>query len=95
MCTKCNYKYGSTKHLLYWAKYFFLKKDLDKFIRTWYHIINRKAYREWMNEHYKQQHFLLGYKLCQTPFTTDVPNEYVDYISSLDATDTLNEYYEL
>lgn len=97
MCTICNHKYGSTKHLFYWAKHFLIKKDVDKFIRTMYHIINRKAYRKWMNKHYEKEHILLGLKLCRCSHFDEweVPDEYIDYISDLDATDTLNEYYRL
>lgn len=95
MCTICKYKYGSNEHLFYWAKYFLLRRDFDKFFRTVYHILNRKAYREWMNEHHKNKHIFLGLELCTNIGPLEAPDEYVDYISSLDATDTLNEYYGL
>lgn len=42
MCTQCGYENGSTKHLLYWQSEWF-----KRFITTWWHIINRKAYWKW------------------------------------------------
>lgn len=50
MCKKCNHKLGSTRHLLYWQAEWF-----KRFMLTWYHIINRRAYWNWMAEKYALQ----------------------------------------
>jgi len=42
MCRKCKHKTGSTKHLLYWQAEWF-----KRFALTWWHIVNRRAYRTW------------------------------------------------
>jgi hypothetical protein len=43
MCKDCgDYENNSTRHLLYW-QYEWLKR----FLRTWYHIVYRKAYYNW------------------------------------------------
>ena len=100
MCNICGHKYGSTKHLLYWQKHFFFKKDVDKFLRTWYHIINRKAYVKWFNQYYfydteikildsltwnKKNSFLWAGNV-------DCTEEYIDYISELTQLEYYNEY---
>lgn len=42
MCDKCGYENGTTRHLLYWQAEWF-----KRFLTTWYHIVNRKAYWKW------------------------------------------------
>lgn len=42
MCKVCGHKSGTTKHLLYWQAEWF-----KRFLLTWWHIINRKAYWKW------------------------------------------------
>ena len=48
MCNTCGYKNGSTKHLLYWQA-----EWLKRFLLTWWHIINRKAYWKWCEKNCK------------------------------------------
>lgn len=95
MCNICKNPYGSNKHQIYWIKYFLFKRDFKKFIRSLYHFFNKKAYKKWMNKHYYRQHIYFGFLLCSDISSTEVPEEYVEYITNLDATDTLNEYYNL
>jgi hypothetical protein len=45
MCRQCKHETGSTKHLLYWQAEWF-----KRFLTTWYHIINRKAYHKFLVE---------------------------------------------
>jgi len=47
MCKKCGYSFDSTRHLLFWQF-----EWLKRFLLTWYHIINRKAYRRWLVKKY-------------------------------------------
>ena len=43
MCKICGgYENDSTKHLLYWQA-----EWLKRFFTTWYHLVNRNAYRRW------------------------------------------------
>lgn len=42
MCGVCGYEDGTTKHLLYWQAEWF-----KRFVTTWWHIINRRAYWKW------------------------------------------------
>lgn len=47
MCRQCGYKNGDTMHLLYWQAEWF-----KRFLTTWWHIVNRRAYRKWRKEKY-------------------------------------------
>jgi hypothetical protein len=61
MCKKCGYKNGDTMHLLYWQAEWF-----KRFITTWWHIINRRAYHRWCKKNCNS--FIRSLK-------TDIPDE--------------------
>ena len=42
MCNICGHENGTTMHLLYWQA-----EWLKRFLLTWWHIVNRKAYWKW------------------------------------------------
>lgn len=50
MCMKCGRSSDTTRHLLYWQF-----EWLKRFLLTWYHIVNRRAYRKWRNKYYKSR----------------------------------------
>lgn len=47
MCNICGHENGTTMHLLYWQA-----EWLKRFLLTWWHIVNRKAYRKWYYKRY-------------------------------------------
>lgn len=49
MCNTCGHGNGTTKHLLYWQS-----EWLKRFMLTWWHIVNRKAYWKWYHHKYQR-----------------------------------------
>lgn len=45
MCSQCGSENGTTYHLLYWQAEWF-----KRFLTTWWHIINRRAYWKWCDK---------------------------------------------
>lgn len=95
MCKICKHKYGSNYHMFYWLFFWIKTLDFSKALKTFWHIINRKAYRKWMNNHHGKQAIIIGVHLCRRYDHCEPPDEYIDHISELDATDILNEFYKL
>lgn len=91
MCKNCGNPYGSTKHLMYWQRFFFQRRDLDKFVRTWYHILNRKAYVKWFNSVYEKRALLISLELLKNSPDSDgfCPGEYLAELTPLEF---YNEY---
>lgn len=88
MCKTCGYPYGSNKHLLYWQWDF-----LKKFCKTWYHIINRKAYRKWFEEYHKntKQHIIFNTMKNSINQKYDPPEDYYEYLNRKTALELMNE----
>jgi len=59
MCGFCKNKDGSNKHLLYWQAEWFKRLEFKKFLLTWYHFFDRKAYWKWK----KKQSSYINYRL--------------------------------
>ena len=96
MCKICGYKYGSNKHQLYWLKYFLIHRDFEKAKTTFYHLINRKAYRKWFAEHHREDKYSMIYnELNNNILRSDHPDEYVEYLCNIDTVDYFNEWYNL
>jgi hypothetical protein len=93
MCKFCGYKYGSTKHQLYWL-FIFLFSDFKKFKLTFYHLFNRKAYRKWFNEYYYNSMIRLQLSEIRT-IDRDAPDDYIDYLVKLEPLEYLNMRYGL
>lgn len=76
---------------MYWQRFFFKKGDIDKFLLTWYHILNRKAYIEWFNSVYETRALLMSLELLKTSPSCDgfCPGE---YLSELTPLEFYNEY---
>lgn len=93
MCKGCGYKFGSTRHLLYWLKHFIVNKDFSKAKKTLYHLVNRKAHREWFNKKNELKALQLSFLLVSEG-CTEAPDEYVDWLSEQEPIDLFNDYYE-
>lgn len=76
---------------MYWQRFFFKRRNLDKFVRTWYHILNRKAYIKWFNTTYETRALLISLELLKGCPDSDgfCPGE---YLSELTPLEFYNEY---
>ena len=93
MCHTCGDKYGSVKHQLYWFVYFLYRCDFKKSFRSLYHLFNKKAYRAWFNEYHEDK--VLSVRLQKSIIDCDPPDEYIDYISSMEPLDYMNMIFIL
>lgn len=93
MCDICKHPYGSTGHLLYWAKYWLKHKKFNKLCKTLYHIINRRAHRKWFNQFHKHDQQRHVYDLIQNAWYSDVDDadDYVEQLMKLEPLEFYNK----